>query len=122
MDADDGILSAQEISKLDLRSLDLDVLSAYQTGLGDITQGEGIFGFQRGFEKAGVGTIVMSLWKVDDSATQMMMTQFYMNLCNGMDKHEALHNAQKFVREYKNEERENMFDSPHYWAGFNILD
>ena len=50
------------------------------------------------------------------------MTQFYKNLCNGMDKHEALHAAQKHLREYKNEEGENIFDGPHFLAGFIILD
>ena len=122
MDEDDGILTAQEISKLDLRGLDLVVLSACETGKGDIAPGEGVFGLQRGFKKAGAGTIVMSLWKVDDNATQMMMTQLYKNLCNGMDKHEAQHSAQKHVREYKNEEGETIFNEPHYWAGFIILD
>ena len=122
MDSDDGILTAQEISKLDLRGLDLVVLSACETGMGDITQGEGVFGLQRGFKKAGVGTIVMSLWKVDDNATQMMMTQFYKNLCDGMDKHEALQEAQKHVREYTDENGEKKYNYPHYWAGFIILD
>ena len=122
MDSDDGILTAQEISKLDLRGLDLVVLSACETGMGDITQGEGVFGLQRGFKKAGVGTIVMSLWKVDDNATQMMMTQFYKNLCNGMDKHKALQEAQKHVRNFTDEKGENKYNYPHYWAGFIILD
>ena len=121
-DLDDGILTAQEISKLDLKGLDLVVLSACQTGLGDITQGEGVFGLQRGFKKAGAGTIIMSLWKVDDNATQMMMTQFYKNLCNGMDKHEALQMAQKSLREYKDEKGQTKYDQPLFWAGFIILD
>ncbi len=121
-DLEDGILTAQEISKLDLRGLDLVVLSACETGKGDVTQGEGVFGLQRGFKKAGAGTIVMSLWKVDDNATQMMMTQFYKNLCNGMDKHEALQMAQKQLREYKDEKGENIYDQPLFWAGFIILD
>ena len=122
MDEDDGILTAQEISKLDLRGTDLVVLSACETGKGDINQGEGVFGLQRGFKKAGVGTIVMSLWKVNDTATEMMMTQFYKNLCAGKGKYEALHAAQKHVREYKDEEGEKIFDDPLYWAGFIILD
>ncbi len=119
---DDGILTAQEISKLDLRGLDLVVLSACETGKGDVTQGEGVFGLQRGFKKAGAGTIVMSLWKVDDAATEMMMTQFYKNLCNGMDKHAALQMAQRHLREYKDEKGNNPYDNPQFWAGFIILD
>ena len=119
---DDGILTAQEISKLDLRNLSLVVLSACETGKGEVTQGEGVFGLQRGFKKAGAGTIVMSLWKVDDEATEMMMTQFYQNLCGGMDKHEALHKAQKYLREYKDENGNKKYDKPYYWAAFIILD
>ena len=121
-DFNDGILTAQEISKLDLRGLDLVVLSACETGKGDVTQGEGVFGLQRGFKKAGAGTIVMSLWKVNDNATRMMMTQFYKNLCNGMEKHEALLMAQKHLREYKDEKGENIYNYPLFWAGFIILD
>ena len=122
MDEDDGILTALEISKLDLRGLNLVVLSACETGKGDITQGEGVFGLQRGFKKAGASTIVMSLWKVDDEATEMMMSQFYKNLCDGMEKHEALHSAQKHVREYTDEKGEKKYNYPHFWAGFIILD
>ena len=122
MNEEDGILTAQEISKLDLRGLDLVVLSACETGMGDITQGEGVFGLQRGFKKAGVGTIVMSLWKIDDDATEMMMTQFYKNLCKGMVKHEALHNAQKHLRDYTDGNGEKKYNYPHYWAGFVVLD
>ena len=122
MDTDDGILTAQEISKLDLRGIDMVVLSACETGKGDVTQGEGVFGLQRGFKKAGVRSIVMSLWEVDDHATEMLMTQFYKNLCNGIEKHEALYSAQKYMRNYKDKKGEKIFNYPHYWAGFLILD
>lgn len=120
---EDGILTAEEISKLDLRGLDLAVLSACQTGLGDIISGEGVFGLQRGFKKAGAKTIIMSLWKVDDDATNLLMKEFYKNYCSGIvDKRESLRLAQKAVREYKDEDGNLRFDSPYYWAAFVMLD
>ena len=97
---DDGILTAKEISSLDLRGLDLVVLSACQTGLGEIT-GDGVFGLQRGFKKAGANALIMSLWKVDDDATQMLMSRFYKNLIAGKSKYESLREAQRYVREYE---------------------
>lgn len=116
---DDGILTANEISKLDLRGADLVVLSACQTGIGEI-KGDGVFGLQRGFKKAGVQSILMSLWKVDDEATMLLMTQFYKNLTSkvGMSKHEALKQAQKYVREYDGKK----YQDPYYWAAFILLD
>lgn len=117
-DVEDGILTAKEIADLDLRGLDLVVLSACQTGLGDISQGEGVFGLQRGFKKAGVNTILMSLWEVDDTATQILMTQFYKNLLSRQSKRQALLSAQKYLREYDN----GRYYSPRYWAAFIMLD
>ena len=122
LDADDGILTAQEISQLDLRGIDFVVLSACETGKGDIVQGEGVFGLQRGFKKAGVKTILMSLWRVSDASTEMLMTEFYKNLCDGKSKRESLRLAQKTVREYKDEDGNLLFQDPHYWAGFIMLD
>ncbi len=119
---DDGILTAQEISKIDLRGVDMVVLSACETAKGDINQGEGVFGLQRGFKKAGAQSIVMSLWKVDDEATEMLMTEFYKNLCAGQDRHEAFHMAQRYVREYRTPNGKQKFKAPSYWAGFIMLD
>jgi tetratricopeptide (TPR) repeat protein len=122
MEEDDGILTAKEISLLDLRDVDLVVLSACETGTGDIMQGEGVFGLQRGFKKAGAKTILMSLWKVNDLATQLLMTEFYKNYCQGKDKRESLRQAQKAVREYKDQDGTLLFQDPYYWAGFVMLD
>ena len=122
IDADDGILTAQEISMLDLRGTDLVVLSACETGRGDIMQGEGVFGLQRGFKKAGVKTILMSLWRVSDVSTEILMTEFYKNISNAKSKRESLRLAQKMVREYKDDEGNLLFQDPHYWAGFVLLD
>lgn len=115
---EDGLLTAKEIADVDLRGLDLVVLSACQTGLGDISQGEGVFGLQRGFKKAGANTILMSLWEVDDKATQILMTKFYKNYLAGQSKRESLLSAQKYLREYDN----GRYNDPKYWAAFIMLD
>ena len=117
-DVEDGILTAKEIADVDLQGLDLVVLSACQTGLGDISQGEGVFGLQRGFKKAGANSILMSLWEVNDEATQILMTQFYKNLVSGRSKRQSLRSAQKYLRKYNR----GQFDKPEYWAAFILLD
>ena len=146
---EDGILTAKELAELDLRGVDLVVLSACQTGLGEIA-GDGVFGLQRGFKKAGANTLLMSLWKVDDNATRLLMTQFYKNLFAGKSKFESLRDAQKYVRDYevnvetasdkqwkslarqkKNQSKKQTskkvkkikkYKDPYYWAGFILLD
>ena len=139
---DDGILTAKEISMLDLRGVDLLVLSACQTGLGKIT-GDGVFGLQRGFKKAGANTILMSLWKVDDKATRELMTRFYNYMMEGIGKHEALRRAQYDLRNMdvvvdgRNNSRhaisshakrarknkvKKLYADPYYWAAFILLD
>ena len=112
---EDGILTAKEISFMDLRKTDLVVLSACQTALGEIT-GEGVFGLQRGFKKAGVRTIIMSLWPVDDNATLLMMTEFYTNVTKKMSKREAFLAAQNKVKTTEG------FANPRFWAAFIMLD
>ena len=114
---EDGILTAQEISKLDLRGLDLVVLSACQTGLGDIISGEGVFGLQRGFKNAGARTIIMSLWKVSDSATQQLMSSFYSHYLQGKGKEESFRLAQSELRK----EVSSNPTKPD-WAAFVLLD
>ena len=114
---DDGILTAQEISTLDLRGLDLVVLSACQTGLGDIVSGEGVFGLQRGFKKAGAKTIIMSLWNVNDDSTMKMMTRFYHHYLSGMSKEEAFHAAQDELRKASPSHQERPD-----WSAFIMLD
>jgi len=112
---EDGILTAQEISTLDLQGTDLVVLSACETAQGDISS-DGVFGLQRGFKMASAGGSLMSLWKVDDDATQVLMTEFYRHWMSGKSKHEALKIAKNIVRSHK------KWESPLYWAAFILLD
>ncbi|MBR6188320.1 MAG: CHAT domain-containing protein [Prevotella sp.] len=114
---DDGILLASEISLLDLHSIDLVTLSACQTGLGDISD-DGVMGLQRGFKRAGVNSLLMTLWPVDDDATQILMKQFYQNLMAGKSKRQSLVSAQKFLREYN----DGYYSEPKYWAAYILLD
>jgi CHAT domain-containing protein len=111
----DGILTAREISQLHLYGVDLVTLSACQTGLGEVT-GDGVMGLQRGFKKAGVQSIIMSLWEVDDSATQILMTSFYKHLMQGKNKHIALRLAQHELKKIPE------YNCPYYWASFILLD
>lgn len=113
----DGILTSKEISQLDLRGLDLVVLSACESALGDINNG-GVYGLQRGFKKGGASTIVMSLDKVDDEATRILMVEFYRNLMDGKTKRQSLQEAQQYLRKVEN----GKYDDPKYWASFIMLD
>ena len=113
----DGILTSKEISQLDLSGLDLVVLSACESALGDINNG-GVYGLQRGFKKSGANTIVMSLDKVDDEATRILMVEFYRNLMNGKTKRQSLQDAQQRLRKVEN----GKYDDPRYWASFIMLD
>ena len=106
----------RKFQPLTFAGLDLVTLSACETGLGEVS-GEGVFGLQRGFKKAGVQSILMSLWKVDDEATCKLMTEFYGNwIAKKMTKHDALEAAKKVVRETKG------WENPKYWAAFILLD
>jgi len=115
-DKEDGILLASEISLLDFHNVDLVTLSACQTGLGDISD-DGVMGLQRGFKRAGVNSILMTLWPVNDDATRLLMGEFYRNLVSGQTKLQSLHLAQKYLRESNVE-----YNNPYYWAAFILLD
>lgn len=108
----DGILRADEIAKLDLSGCRLVVLSACQTGLGEYNS-EGVYGLQRAFKLAGVQSILMSLWSVDDRATSELMTEFYKSLIAGKEPDEALVSAQRVLRA--------KGYSPDKWAAFVLL-
>lgn len=99
-------------------------MSACQTGLGDVTD-DGVYGLQRAFKKAGVHSILMSLWSVDDYVTRMLMSEFYLGLTQGMSKHDALMNAQQKIKQSSFTDSEgnihNLKD-PYFWAPFVLLE
>jgi CHAT domain-containing protein len=93
-----GILTAEEVSSMDLRGVDLAVLSACETGLGRVDYGEGVLGLQRGFQRAGARALAVSLWNVNDAATSVLMEEFYTNLwVKKLPKLKALQQAQVAV-------------------------
>ena len=111
--ADDGILRSAEIATLNLADCSLVVLSACETGLGYSNSSEGVYGLQRAFKLAGAKQILMSLWAVDDRATDMLMTGFYQGLLRGEDADEALQKSKAHLRK--------MYPSPEDWGAFVLL-
>lgn len=114
---DDGILTGREISRLDLSGVNTVVLSACESGLGEVGS-EGVAGLQRGLKRAGVKTLVMSLWKVSDEATAILMADFYRNLLDGKNAAEALRDSQQKLRTMDG----GKFADYKFWAPFIILD
>ncbi len=108
---DDGYLTAFELFKMKLQA-DLVVLSACQTGKGRIT-GDGVIGLSRSLISAGVPSVLVSLWSVDDKSTSELMIEFYQNLQNGMDKAQALRQAMLTVK--------ITYPQPKYWAAFTLI-
>ncbi|WP_373550300.1 CHAT domain-containing protein [Haliscomenobacter sp.] len=112
---EDGVLTAYEISQMNLSNTELVVLSACETGLGEIRGDEGVYGLQRAFKIAGAKTLVMSLWQVPDFQTKELMTLFYQKLLyEKQTAHQALLNAQQEIRRKGYE--------PFYWAGFVMVE
>ena len=112
---EDGILTAYEIQHLNLSNTELVVLSACETGLGEIRGSEGVFGLQRACKLAGVQYIIMSLWQVPDKATQNLMTAFYKYwLLEEMEIRTAFRQAQKDMKE--------LYEEPYFWAGFVFVE
>lgn len=112
---DDGIVTADEISRLDLSNTGLVVLSACDSGRGHFNGTEGIMGLQRAFKLAGAKTMIMSLWKVPDIPTSILMDYFYQNLFKGMEVRPSLIEAQKQLQK-------EGYTDPFYWASFIVID
>jgi CHAT domain-containing protein/tetratricopeptide (TPR) repeat protein len=112
-EAEDGLLTAEDVSGLDLLGTELVVLSACETGLGEVRIGEGVFGLQRAFILAGAKTLVMSLWCVPDEATRELMEDFYGRLLAGEPSADALHAAQQTLR--------RKYPEPYFWGAFVCL-
>ena len=110
VEAEDGLLTAEDVSGLDLLDTDLVVLSACETGLGEIHVGEGVFGLRRAFVLAGAKTLVMSLWKVPDQQTQELMEDFYGRILAGQGRADALREAQLALKA--------RYPNPLYWGAF----
>lgn len=111
-DSDDGILTAAEVAQMDLRGTQLVVLSACETGVGDVQNGEGVYGLRRALVLAGAESQVTSLWKVADEATKVLMVDYYQRLLKGEGRSEALRNAQLTMMKSKDHSH------PYYWAAF----
>lgn len=110
---EDGIVTAQEISNLNLLNTDLVVLSACQTALGDINGSEGVYGLQRAFKMAGVKKLLMSLWEVPDAETAELMQLFYSNIFKGDTYYTAFRKAQLTLK--------SKYKDPTKWAGFVLV-
>jgi CHAT domain-containing protein/Tfp pilus assembly protein PilF len=109
---EDGVLTALEAAGLDLHGTKLVVLSACETGVGAVRNGEGVYGLRRSLVLAGAESELMSLWQVNDRATRELMAEYYKHLRVGEGRTEALRNVQLWMLQRKGRSH------PHFWAGF----
>jgi CHAT domain-containing protein len=111
--SEDGLLTAYEVKNLDFGNSELVVLSACETGSGEIRNGEGVYGLQRAFMIGGAKNVLMSLWKVDDTATQELMVLFYKDYLSGKDSYSSLRTAQL--------ELMKKYTDPYFWGSFVLI-
>lgn len=117
LSGDDGVLTAEEIGALDLTGASWVVLSACDTGRGEVRAGEGVFGLRRAVHAAGARSLVMSLWPVDDAATRRFMSRLYRaRFAEGLNTATALREATR--RELAHRRSNGLSDHPFHWAGF----
>jgi CHAT domain-containing protein len=117
--AEDGWVTAEEVALLDLRGCELVVLSACQTGLGEVRSGEGVYGLRRAFLYAGARSLVTSLFEVPDRETRTLMARFYGGLAAGRGRLEALHGAQRELLRQRRQDRGAAH--PFFWASFVLV-
>ena len=111
---EDGIVTSNELSSLNLRNTELVVLSACETGIGQNKGNEGVFGLQRGLKLAGAKRLLVSLWKVDDEVTQLFMQHFYNGLIGQKYPiQKAYLEAQEHIKK--------QYPEPYYWAAFSLI-
>jgi CHAT domain-containing protein len=115
--SDDGILTAEEVSSLDLRGVEWVVLSACDTGVGEVRAGEGVFGLRRAFAAAGARTTIMSLWSVEDQSTRDWMAHLYRaRLERGRTTVEAVTDASRSI--LRRRRARGLSTHPFYWGAF----
>ena len=112
-------LTSSKVMGLDLRGTELVVLSACETGLGTVQNGEGVFGLRRALQIAGARSVLMSLWAVPDRETGELMALFYERWLSGKEKHQALREAQIEMR--SRVKTRYGSDIPYYWAAFVLV-
>jgi CHAT domain-containing protein len=116
---DNGVLTAYEASQLNLEGTELVVLSACETGLGEQGNSEGVFGLRRALQEAGADAVMMSMWSVPDKETQELMALFYAKWLGGLDKPEALRQAQLQERDVVRKRYGR--DLAYYWGAFVLI-
>ncbi|MBF0144391.1 MAG: CHAT domain-containing protein [Magnetococcales bacterium] len=112
----DGVLTAMEVLGLNLAGTRLAVLSACETGLGEIHEGEGVYGLRRSFQEAGAEAVISSLWEVSDAGTQALMTGLYGRLAEGKSVHDALLESQRAMLASKE------WSYPYVWSAFMMVE